>query len=426
MGNRDLYKNLVSDKHFCNLSCMQAINDSGEFDMEQGFRNLFNSKQFVVANAPDENGDIAVTYEGTVYKCFISVENPMTGVVRGSHHPLSDREIKSAKGAKNGVILEIYFSEESQKSYHLQLKLLKCLVPDLKAVIDINIGIVLSGRWVSLVAASEVLPNPEYLYMIEAIEDKDSVWMHTHGLDRVGSVDFEILGIPKSEDQLYPERNVIDTVAKEIINNGFHIKPNEPLSIGDNLDVVWNEWEKRVSKEERAMKEEIDHTDPCGVLELVQEDENDSSKLNYFHVSEAREYLQDNPLFYFTSKETERMAALAIERIDFLINAVTKLGAEAIVKYGIIVDDQYQNEEKDAREFCWFKLESIEGDQIKGVLLNEPYYLDKVSEGDLISFPIKDVTDWQLYSEEYQIILPDTVYLLTSTDNEGRVGYGEL
>lgn len=101
---------------------------------------------------------------------------------------------------------------------------------------------ILSGRWVKLVSESAIPPSPKYLYSIHAInnakQDND-IWLHTHGLNRCGSVELEIIGAAKESYNLVG--NIIETVATSVIYNGL-IRPKEPLPIGKNIIITWQKW----------------------------------------------------------------------------------------------------------------------------------------------------------------------------------------
>ena len=71
--------------------------------------------------------------------------------------------------------------------------------PELLAVIDDSSEKILSGRWVTLAARSQVAPAPRYLYTAQAVSgDEDCVWLHTHGLNRCGCPElWEVLKLHK-------------------------------------------------------------------------------------------------------------------------------------------------------------------------------------------------------------------------------------
>ncbi|MBQ5513233.1 MAG: DUF4026 domain-containing protein, partial [Bacteroidales bacterium] len=65
--------------------------------------------------------------------------------------------------------------------------------------------------------ASKVAPSPDYMFTIHAVNDSeegtDSVWLHTHGLTRCGTIELEILGADL--DNWQELGNALNQIAKE-------------------------------------------------------------------------------------------------------------------------------------------------------------------------------------------------------------------
>jgi hypothetical protein len=54
---------------------------------------------------------------------------------------------------------------------------------------------------------------------------------------------------------------------------------------------------------------------------------------------------------------------------------------------------------------------SIENNRIKGKLLNQPYWISALNEGDINIYPLDVLTDWIIYSPD-NTYTPDTIYML--------------
>ena len=92
------------------------------------------------------------------------------------------------------------------------------MLPDALAVIDDSSEKILSGRWVALAAESEVPPAPRYLYTAQAVSgEEDCVWLHTHGLNRCGRPELEVLASTK--DNYQEHYNVLETLANRILED---------------------------------------------------------------------------------------------------------------------------------------------------------------------------------------------------------------
>ena len=112
-----------------------------------------------------------------------------------------------------------------------------------------------------------------------------------------------------------------------------------------------------------------------------------------------------------SDSETARMRSLAMERIPYMIEAAKDPENTILVKIGLFVDDEYQDEDGEKREHIWFELKDVKEDGIVGELTQEPYYVSGIREGDIGIYPFSDITDWIILTKECKIT-PDEVYLL--------------
>jgi len=78
---------------------------------------------------------------------------------------------------------------------------------------------------------------------------------------------------------------------------------------------------------------------------------------------------------------------------------------------GLLVDNEYQNKENNKKEHIWFEILEINGEKMKGILTQEPYYMKGLTVNAEMKLNLKDLTDWILYTPDGQIT-PDSVYLL--------------
>src|SRR5690606_21384034 len=77
-----------------------------------------------------------------------------------------------------------------------------------------------------------------------------------------------------------------------------------------------------------------------------------------------------------------------------------------LVKLGIEVD------EGEGREHLWFEVTHIdELDNITGILLNQPYWIESLKQNDVKTYSLDFLTDWVIYGSETNYT-PDTIYEL--------------
>ena len=145
-------------------------------------------------------------------------------------------------------------------------------------------------------------------------DENKSYWLHTHGLHRCNSVELEFLNI-KSGAQLFFD--VLNIVATSILTSDSKKNENEIFNfvyVGLGLTFCWKRWEKVLCNFPREIigglnerNPEEENYVPSGVLFAIQEVEMVSPEI-YANT------LADNPLYFISDAETERMAALAYDR----------------------------------------------------------------------------------------------------------------
>ena len=348
---------------------------------------------------------------------------------------ISEDELRTAKAQPYHLNVEMYFKEESLLSFHLQLKILNAIVPDASLCIDFMPARMLSGRWLSMAAKSKTPPSPDYLYTTHGVYDDSTgeriYWLHTHGLHRCGSVEVEMVNLKQGPNEMH---TLLQMIANKLLTDP--VKEKERFMIGYDgmgIDVCWLRWEEALKDfpnnilgglDERRKDEYNIHAEPCGVIFAV-EDGNMISPEIYAKT------LADNPIYYISTEETLRMSALAKERFGMFKQVYdSKQSTEKesflgklfsgkdknkekewsfIVKLGLEVDDPQAGSE---REHLWFEVKEIDtNNNIKGKLMNEPYWISGLKRDDVNTYPFELLTDWLIYGPESNYNT-DTIYQL--------------
>lgn len=333
-------------------------------------------------------------------------------------HFFPDVDIEAVENARIGLELNMEFGGDALKSYHAQLKMIHALMPEAVAVIDDSSEKILSGRWVKLAAESSVPPAPRYIYTVQAVSgEEDCVWLHSHGLNRCGLPELEILNSTKEMYQSH--YNVIETLANRMLEMEEPLEPKEPLFLARMTEeipmvVTLVEWQEAVEDYPEDMlggkadREESHNENTCAIF--VYTSYEDVEKQNYTPVCVFDEYMEANPLYMISTEETERMRKLARERLDYMLRAFSDKENKIIIKIGLEVDEEFKDEENQW-EHIWFELlEPMEG-KLKCRLTQEPYYVKDMHEGSEGIYSFDQITDWIIFTKERRIT-PDDVYLL--------------
>lgn len=353
----------------------------------------------------------------------------------GFANAIDEASLKTAMEQEYFLETSMYFELDPLSSFHLQLKILNAIVPDASLVIDFMSYRLLSAKWLQMAAKSSVPPSPDYLYTLHCVYDEEGengnrrYWFHTHGLHRCGSVELEILNFSQGAEQM---NTLINMTVKKFLSDPS--KEKERFTIGYDgmgINLCWLRWEEALKDLPENIlggatdRDEGDnvHAEPSGILFAV-EDGNMVSPEIYAPT------LAENPIYYITTEETNRMSALAKERFSSFERIFNKeykkpekksffknlFGAKEeenpgwtfLVKLGLTVDDPQSGSDK---EHLWYDVFSIENNQIEGKLLNQPYWISGLNEGDVKTYPLDVLTDWVIYSPD-NTYTPDSIYLL--------------
>ena len=334
-------------------------------------------------------------------------------------HFFPDIDIEAIQKLEYGLAVEMVFGVNALSSYHLQLKLIHAMLPDALAVIDDSSEKILSGRWVALAAESEVPPAPRYLYTAQAVSgEEDCVWLHTHGLNRCGRPELEVLASTK--DNYQEHYNVLETLANRILEDEEVPEFGSPYFLayvaeGMPLVVTLIDWEEAVELYEPDMlggkRDRKDGHDRDTCVVFVYPSQESADKGEFYPLDIYDKYMKENPVFMISNEETDRMRAQAVERISYLFDAAADQDNHILVKIGLPVDEEHKTQDNE-REHIWFELLEVSGDRFQAKLTQEPYYIKDMHEGFVGEYGPEDVTDWLIYTPEGRIS-PDDVYRLS-------------
>lgn len=369
-------------------------------------------------NEEDAYFTVYVKYKSNLYTLDVMAEEFDLSDFLVKHY-FSEKDKKAMQLATAGLTTSMVFGENALDSFHLQLKVLAWLVPDMVGIVDFASTNVLSGIWARMAAKAAVPPAPNYLYAIHAVTgDDDMVWLHTHGLNRCGLMELEIIGTDK--ERYGNHATVLEAMASKAIAAGELPDAEEPdfiAGLPDDRAIVatWIEWERAVARYSPEMTGGLNdrkdgHNENTGCLFLYLTEE-DYKENNFVPLTELAEEDFENPLIMISNEETERMSALARERVYYLREGLEHEGAKAIVKMGLDVDEDEREEAGTDFEHIWFEVKEITYNSITGELIQEPYFVKSMHEGSVSTMPYSRLTDWILYLPEFQVT-PDSAYLL--------------
>ncbi|MBD8387157.1 DUF4026 domain-containing protein [Dysgonomonas sp. BGC7] len=415
--------------------------DAAHIEKSLSINKAFELKSFSRAEIDTEYSVSAfnaeIEYKGASFnvELYVCAANNINLRDYGFANAIDEESLNRASEQEFYLETSMYFELDPLTSFHLQLKIMDAVVPQASLVIDFMSYRLLSAKWLSMTAKSQTPPSPDYLYTLHCVYDEVEggnrrYWFHTHGLHRCASVELEMLNFSQGAEQM---NTLINMTVKKFLTHPAREKERFTIGYdGMGINLCWLRWEEALKDLPKdilgsfADRDEVDsvHAEPSGVLFAV-EDGNMVSPEIYAPT------LAENPIYYITNEETARMSALAKERFSTFERVFNKeyrkpekksflkkmFGSKEeeddskwtfLVKLGLSVDDAQANSEK---EHLWFDVLSIDGGTIEGKLLNQPYWISGLNEGDIKSYPLEVLTDWLIYSPD-NTYTSDSIYQL--------------
>ena len=356
-------------------------------------------------------GKIKLSYENEEYEIGYYPSKFSLPEMYIKNYYFSDEEIEELREAKAALTIFMKFNNNPKKSYQLQLKLALAMVPNMIGLMDESAEKMLPVEWVKMTANSKTLPSSNDLYTVQAVSnDNGEIWLHTHGLCRCGITELEIL--QSNKENYNNHYNLITTFAGYLMEQKEKYKKSAYIGILSNrspIVVTYISWTKALEEYKNlnlgsALDRKNGHNSKTSVI-FIYKNENDEKQEKITKVSDYDKLWGDNPIFFISNEETERMKIVAMERFNFVREAAKKKENKIIIKIGLKIN------ESDKFEHTWFELIEFEGEEFRAKLLQEPYNVKDIHKGDERLYTVKNVTDWVIYTPNFTVV-PGNVYLL--------------
>jgi len=306
-------------------------------------------------------------------------------------------------------------------SLHTQLRLLAALAPNAVAMLDLNAFRTRTGDWLRDAASASVAPAPTSFFTVHSvIDDRRNAWLHTHGLHRMGCIELDIVGVRHRDECALGE--LINNVAKLFLDRGVP-PPNTRFHAGNDFPLVWLPWEaglQQVGASPGGLADrDAAHGGERGILFAPEKhgSERLESPRRYVRSIEA------DPVFYLSSAETERMQKLARERLPSFLSLQSRFAKdqkwEFHVKLGLPTDDNAEGHTCNGVEHLWFDVESATNKSVDGTLLNRPFRIARLRQGQRGRFDLKLLTDWTIQSPRGHYTPESVLQLERGLANDG-------
>jgi len=318
---------------------------------------------------------------------------------------LTDEEKQDIAGAGNGVVVRMKVSKQ-----HV-LRDRKMLLRFLRVVLGED-GLVACDtealRFWSRSSLDDELQHDadldiECIYSIHAVirseQDEACYWLHTHGLKEAGGFDVDIFN--PSADLSSGSNDLLRAMAFAILEKA--VSPNEQRYTvahpgGDVRLVPVAEFRRRVDPRQLvdpdALKDENHATNRSVLCEPARGMFARWSK----RVEPAKflmKELPDGTVLQFSDAASSLMGERALATYAVFRRFAEEFAAAelpCLVKLGYPTDGGKSG----GREHLWFQVHSAMESDIDATLLNQPYHVSKLKEGDRGRHSVELLTDWTI------------------------------
>ena len=364
----------------------------------------------------NKQGLIKIKYNNNEYDININIiKFDIPSVYINKKYYYTEEELKELKSSDKALSISMKFKNNPKEDYHLQLKLAYTMIPNLIGLIDESAERLLPARWVKIEANSDIGISSSDLYTIQAIYEKNKVWLHTHGLNRFGLTELEILD--SNKENYNNHYHLINTYASYLIDN--YDKENNPRETSAYIGVLINRnpvvvtcisWTEALNHYKRidlgGIKDRKESHNGYSSVIFIYKTEQDEKNKKLSKISDYDKYWGDNPIFFISTEETNRMKKCARERFKYVIEQSKNKDNKILIKIGLPVPKEYGN-----YEHIWFELLEVKDNKFKARLTQEPYNVKDIHEGYEDWYTVKDITDWMIFTKE-MTITPKNVYIL--------------
>ncbi len=224
--------------------------------------------------------------------------------------------------------------------------------------------------------------------LIEAPEDVEPeerwAWISTHGLERCGKVELEMLGVPAvlSTEAVH----CVDGLAALTLEQDLP-QVGQVFTIGHGLNLSLIE----VPEALKMLSEDMPGHNDRHFRSAILTSENHSILCPLQTLELLR---SSQTAIAKTRRSTNRRRELAHQNWEAFIEVAKNVGRGDHAACMVQVP-WANNEESDApREYLWFTVDSVNEQNIETTLAHQPHVVDTLNQGHQESFVRDDITDW--------------------------------
>lgn len=297
--------------------------------------------------------------------------------------------------------------DQPTADYQAQLRLCDAISADWSPVFfDASSLIFRTAQDLRHLTDTRTPPRIASLYSIHKVasgrgaDGENLYWLHTHGLERSGTPDLELFGVP--ERLLASACELIDAVADLWVEFGTP-DPQSPFAIGRELEICWRPWQAVVAESSPRVggwdtrRREPGH---AGYRAVLLDPYRTATAPRHWRapLSVLERLLRSETTLYKTTSETERMARLARERWGSFGTLFASRHPDDW-RFAIKLNFPMEHDPNHG-EHLWFDCLAIQPGRVQGRLVSAPAFLRTLSIGESSWHDLDRLSDWRIFTPE--------------------------
>ncbi len=238
------------------------------------------------------------------------------------------------------------------------------------------------------------------LFSVHAVADPTGQrvhWLHTHGLDKLGAFDFDILN--PGEDIMVHDSEVVRAIAF-MIASGVPQEGERRVPLGSPGGDLWfvpaAEFQERAAERFTRIRNEPEHHTRKRVVLC---DPGLPVRGYKPHPSRFLSRSLEGCRLHITKEATDLMAARArasLPLLQRLREEFAEFPLQVVAKIGYETDTGPDENENGGVTVMWFDVHGIEGDSLDATLVSEPFDISRLKVGDRGRHPVERLADWMI------------------------------
>lgn len=274
-----------------------------------------------------------------------------------------------------------------QAAYQAQVAVVHALAPEALAVYDANAQTLMSPPVVADLATVAVPAPPSRLYSIHVVLGDGLAWLHTHGLRRCGTVEVELVDVPK--DRISDMKMLLQAAASRLIEEAAPPSMCTAFEVSRETKVFWVPWAKAARKLSIAgpgARRDPAHTVGTGVLR---------AKPGRWRSCAPEAAIDGRPRVLVSRAESQRTAAGARERWDRFVRLVDEHGSDE--GWSFLAKASFAAGGPCGPEHLWMAVEDADADGWTGRVLSNPCRAT-IAAGDSRRSELAELSGFQVRS----------------------------